>query len=306
MDPRPGSPGAAAGQEGAAYLLYSSGVQDFAGIEANMEVMGDVESGLPVAYSPERQSWRQRTIHTYSAEHYGDQTLAQSMKRPFYKDYRFYKYYGYGGKGAKTAWGHNPKYSIILDFDPVDNLYTKNLHEVAADRPETTGCSAQSTKRVIKKSPYGSPSKSTGQRPGTAPASRGSLGRGSPQSHGAEAFPAHHVQESRTMTVDLQHMSSFNPRRPPFEGPRAKVVTYPFVTADHGSSFGPASPSNSGRRQGVSSDQFDKIQPPFHQRYSHYKHYGFAGHGAKSSWATSPYPGPYEVKSFKQSKTWKD
>lgn len=29
-------------------------------------------------------------------------------------------------------------------------------------------------------------------------------------------------------------------------------------------------------------------QAPFHQRYAHYQHYGFAGKGATSSWARNP------------------
>jgi len=29
-------------------------------------------------------------------------------------------------------------------------------------------------------------------------------------------------------------------------------------------------------------------QSPFHQRYAHYKQYGFAGKGASSSWARNP------------------
>lgn len=55
----------------------------------------------------------------------------------------------------------------------------------------------------------------------------------------------------------------------------ANVVTYKEPSAHPTWKYGRGAPAHGS-------------QAPFHQRYSHYKYYGYAGAGAKTSWARNP------------------
>jgi hypothetical protein len=65
----------------------------FSVLESNLEVLGHVDSGVPVQ-GTETKGWELRRVHTYDVDHYGEKPPGISTLRPFYKDYRHYKHYG--------------------------------------------------------------------------------------------------------------------------------------------------------------------------------------------------------------------